>query len=1065
MTLAGSREVLKWVQGLNLSYSIKNAKRDLANGFLIAEILSRYYPETVQMHAYDTGSGPAAKKNNWELLERCFVKLGIPVPKDYAVDVATMRNEAGALVLTIIHNHVNRKGNVPKPKTSFKADAADTAEWLIRTPPSRLQPKPAVHGVSLSIQPPDFTKDPTAPPTEPPAAPAAKQPAGSTADTAAPAPQPEPNPPATETTRTRHRSSSVRRVNPAAAKDAAGGAERTWVVNASVNGSGLFASKDKGDAIVLANPKAAAQLLGGTSTGEQPKDFEEHMGKVALIKVICNLFGFTDQHMSFNRSTFAVPACREKLAWRMDGLTHEDLDRLPSLLAKKDRELTAILQHSPPSDFQALFEVLLPCVANFAAKSRIFCATVTILVHIGRLMSRVFAKDAFHRFAASKDYPTLLSQIAASASGVGLDRVFDIARIVLAFTGTTPGAARTTGATVCGPAGDSERVRFLLGVKSAVNASGAMMQPVAAGIVVTAGGGASGGAGSGDPGNPFIFLLCAMEDIAFHEAVEAAATSPDIGLAGPESIPQSLWLQSQYATLILSECLTTINTHRRLALSNQLLNNFPAMLEVAAALHLLSLLSYHELIRHVPLSSTQPPPASPVSDGDHAYGAEEPHNPPDARPTPPPTIGMISEGVARDIMDVQGKGYLRAVLGKQCPEFLRKAYMRFLAMALRVIAAIGARDHPLASAAREAAAAVLKKCTDDVLRTALILFAPSLDAHPPLCTSFVRGLSALEEPHRLDILEIPAPSEATWSTGSCVDILAKAVYLRDSLSAMPAQGGRSQNGVWVSWDLEFLRPQRQPRVVCVWSEFGVAMGVAKLVSQLGQFNSPLIQTLLAVAVTLSTDPAKLKHTLPTSPDSHLLPRPPTLGPHSPATPEDWSALFVSLSDPLYASIVNDETSEPACNILEALTRALPAGMQTHTSGHPISRTLPGLAAALAFLHHRSMGMPAGSGSARRPKERLLKWLQRWAVKAGDPIAGVGGHPVAAPPPVPAAAEPSVVVGYAMLRMQGDKDAAELQRGLREVLVNFRSWFPSLVTEEDPRAVSFSGADLASSVQA
>lgn len=46
--------------------------RDFANGFLFAEIISRYYPSDIAMHAFDNVASVERKKKNWALLERFF---------------------------------------------------------------------------------------------------------------------------------------------------------------------------------------------------------------------------------------------------------------------------------------------------------------------------------------------------------------------------------------------------------------------------------------------------------------------------------------------------------------------------------------------------------------------------------------------------------------------------------------------------------------------------------------------------------------------------------------------------------------------------------------------------------------------------------------------------------------------------------------------------------------------------------------------------------------------------------------------------------------------------------
>lgn len=50
-------------------------RRDFANGFLFAEIMSRYYPADVQMHSFENVASMTRKKQNWALLEKVF-KVG-----------------------------------------------------------------------------------------------------------------------------------------------------------------------------------------------------------------------------------------------------------------------------------------------------------------------------------------------------------------------------------------------------------------------------------------------------------------------------------------------------------------------------------------------------------------------------------------------------------------------------------------------------------------------------------------------------------------------------------------------------------------------------------------------------------------------------------------------------------------------------------------------------------------------------------------------------------------------------------------------------------------------------
>ncbi|CAK0887296.1 unnamed protein product [Prorocentrum cordatum] len=70
------REIIKWLQSLDLSFAVKNPRRDFANGYLTAEILSRYYLKDINMNNFENGTRLAAKVDNWELIYKFCKKKG-----------------------------------------------------------------------------------------------------------------------------------------------------------------------------------------------------------------------------------------------------------------------------------------------------------------------------------------------------------------------------------------------------------------------------------------------------------------------------------------------------------------------------------------------------------------------------------------------------------------------------------------------------------------------------------------------------------------------------------------------------------------------------------------------------------------------------------------------------------------------------------------------------------------------------------------------------------------------------------------------------------------------------
>ncbi|CAG5133470.1 unnamed protein product [Candidula unifasciata] len=105
-----SRDVLKWLQSLDLDSQIKNPKWDLSNGYVIAEILSRYFPQQILIHSFYNGCSFATKKQNWFILKNFFLKTDIDLEMEIINGTIHCKEGAAVRLLeTLYENLTNKK--------------------------------------------------------------------------------------------------------------------------------------------------------------------------------------------------------------------------------------------------------------------------------------------------------------------------------------------------------------------------------------------------------------------------------------------------------------------------------------------------------------------------------------------------------------------------------------------------------------------------------------------------------------------------------------------------------------------------------------------------------------------------------------------------------------------------------------------------------------------------------------------------------------------------------------------------------------------------------------------
>ncbi|XP_071950404.1 spermatogenesis-associated protein 4-like [Antedon mediterranea] len=104
------RDVHKWLQSLDLSFPVRNPRRDLSNGFLVAEIFSWYYPSDINMHSYNNGNSLPTKLGNWSLLQNLFKRRSLDVPEELVDSTIHCRPDGAELFVQYLYTKLtNRK--------------------------------------------------------------------------------------------------------------------------------------------------------------------------------------------------------------------------------------------------------------------------------------------------------------------------------------------------------------------------------------------------------------------------------------------------------------------------------------------------------------------------------------------------------------------------------------------------------------------------------------------------------------------------------------------------------------------------------------------------------------------------------------------------------------------------------------------------------------------------------------------------------------------------------------------------------------------------------------------
>lgn len=115
------RVILRWIQELDLTFSIRNPARDLSNGFAVAEILSRYFPDEVSLHSFEPGISLKARQDNWDQILKVLHRNSLgSVSNELVSRVIHHSGDSAIEFMVFLYAELTKSPRPPIPQSSIR---------------------------------------------------------------------------------------------------------------------------------------------------------------------------------------------------------------------------------------------------------------------------------------------------------------------------------------------------------------------------------------------------------------------------------------------------------------------------------------------------------------------------------------------------------------------------------------------------------------------------------------------------------------------------------------------------------------------------------------------------------------------------------------------------------------------------------------------------------------------------------------------------------------------------------------------------------------------------------